>query len=90
TKFEVKLVATNTAIPHGIRYSLTLHNAKNQRVFGIDNAHLPKLRKKYGAKKVTWDHQHKKNKVVDYEFDSAAQLLKDFWQQVDIIINGEV
>ena len=87
TKFEVKLVESSSVIPHGIRYSLTLHNAENQRVFGIDNAHLPKLRKKYGAKKVTWDHQHKKDKVVSYEFDSAAQLLEDFWHEVDKVMN---
>lgn len=88
TKFEVKKVdAVSAAIPHGVRYSLTLHNAKNQRVFGIDNAHLPKLRKKkYGAKKITWDHQHKQDTVKDYEYDSPGKLLEDFWAEVERIM----
>ena len=78
TKFEVKLVESSAVIPHGIRYSLTLHNAKNQRVFGIDNAHLPKLRKKYGAKKVTWDHQHKKIKSSTMSLILLLSYLKIF------------
>jgi len=38
-------------------YSLTLHDRNNHRVF--DNAHSFKpKRQKFGARKVTWDHQH--------------------------------
>jgi len=87
TKFEVRKVEPTGSIPHGVRYSLTLHAANNQRVFGIDNAHAPKLRrKKYAAKKTTWDHKHQMDKVKNYEFDSPEKLLKDFWMEVDQIL----
>jgi len=84
TKFEVKLVSMNVHIPHGIKYSLTLHNSSNVRILGYDNAHAIKpKKKKYGAKKITWDHRHKRKIVESYEFENAAQLLGDFWQDVD-------
>lgn len=88
TKFEVKRVAVSEKVPHGIRYSLTLHDRDNNRVFGIDNAHgfKPK-RKKYGAKKIGWDHQHKREKVLPYEFESPEALLTDFWSIVEKTIN---
>jgi len=80
-KFEVKRVDISSAIPHGIRYSLTLHDKTNQRILGFDNAHSYKPRNaKYGAKKETWDHIHKRMDTFPYEFDSANQLMEDFWQ----------
>jgi hypothetical protein len=42
--------------------------------------------KKYGARKITWDHKHKRQTVLPYEFEFASQLLKDFWAEVERII----
>ncbi|MDO9527800.1 MAG: DUF6516 family protein [Syntrophales bacterium] len=85
-KFEVRRVEPSKHIPHGIQCSLTLHDNKNVRVLGFDNAHGYKPRKKkYGARKVTWDHKHEREKVVPYEYNSAVQLLEDFWDAVDEI-----
>jgi hypothetical protein len=39
--------------------------------------------KKYGAKKETYDHIHKKMEILAYAFESADQLLEDFWKSVD-------
>lgn len=87
TKFEVRLVAANKHIPHGIKYSLTLHDSSNTRVLGYDNAHSIKpKRKKYGAKRVVWDHRHKRQVTVPYEFENAAQLLEDFWADEEEIL----
>jgi hypothetical protein len=87
TKFEVSRVRPTKQIPHGIKYSLTLHDRNNTRLLGFDNAHAHKpKRKKYGARKVTWDHKHKIEKVFDYEFESASQLLEDFWRAVEEIL----
>ena len=73
TKIEARVVVSNEHIPHGIRYSLTLHNSNNIRVLGYDNAHAIKpKKKKYGAKRVVWDHKHKKKTIEVYEFESAA------------------
>lgn len=84
TKFDAKRVMPNIHIPHGIKYSLSFHNKYNKRILGFDNAHgfKPK-RKKHGAKKVTWDHKHEFERVESYEFESAGQLLEDFWAAVN-------
>lgn len=84
TKFEAYRVEPTEQIPHGISYSLTLHDKNNRRVIGFDNAHAVKpKRKKYGARKMTWDHKHQQEKVFSYEFESAGQLLVDFWEAVE-------
>ena len=83
-KFEARKVDSSREIPHGIRYSLTLHDTINRRVIGYDNAHSFKPRKgKYGARKETWDHVHRKMDVFPYEFSSALQLIEDFWDSVE-------
>lgn len=89
-KFEIYQVAEVTSqVPHGIRYSLTLHDRYNKRIMGFDNAHAVKTdRKKYSGYKKTWDHKHEYPglKTTPYEFISAEQLLEDFWQTVNEII----
>ena len=37
TKFEARRVPISAQMPHGIRYSLTLHDRNNTRVLGYDN-----------------------------------------------------
>jgi len=42
-KYRVKITAKRTDVtperPHGLSYSLTLHNEKYERILGFDNAH---------------------------------------------------
>ena len=87
-KFSAKKVEPTAWIPHGIRYSLTLHDSNNTRVFGFDNAHAIKAKKrsKFAGRIVKWDHVHKFNRVFHYEFESPDQLLTDFWNAVDKIV----
>ena len=86
-KFEAFKTEPSPHIPHGIKYSLTLHDRNNTRVLGFDNAHAYKpKRKKYGARKATWDHFHKIEKAHPYEFESAGQLLEDFWAAVEEVL----
>ena len=40
-KFEIRRVAADTARPHGLRYSFTLHAPNGMRLVGFDNAHPP-------------------------------------------------
>lgn len=88
-KFEVREVAVDERMPHGIRYSLTLHDRSNQRVFGIDNAHGYKPEhKRYGAGRSAWDHVHRREKAAPYEFESPVALLEYFWREVDRIVDG--
>jgi hypothetical protein len=54
TKIEAWETSVTKQLPHGIRYSLTLHDIKNDRVLGYDNAHLIKpKRKRFAAEKTT-------------------------------------
>jgi hypothetical protein len=90
-KFDVHQVNATSQIPHGIYYSLTLHDRNNTRIIGFDNAHgcTPPKRKKFGGRKLAWDHRHNnQEKIVPYEFQSAAQLLEDFWVEVERVISG--
>jgi hypothetical protein len=87
TKFEAYRVNPEPHMPHGIRYSLTFHDRYNRRVLGFDNAHAVKpARKGYGARKITWDHKHKRDTISPYEYASASQLLEDFWREVERIM----
>lgn len=49
-KIEVRRVISSDAIPHGIKYSLTLHDPLGIRIMGFDNAHA--VKKKYSQKKI--------------------------------------
>jgi hypothetical protein len=90
TKIEAHCVTFNEHIPHGIRYSLTLHDRHNIRILGYDNAHgIKPQRKKYGAKRQAWDHKHNRKTVEPYEFENAGQLLEDFWQDVSRMMSED-
>ena len=90
-KFNARFVEAAPQTPHNIKYSLTLHDRNNTRILGFDNAHAVKRRgkhrKKYVGRIVTWDHVHKLNKTIPYEFESASQLLDDFWKAVDEFVS---
>ena len=88
-KFEAYLVDATEHIPHGISYCITLHDRYNRRIVGYDNAHgysSKSRRKKFGCRRVTWDHKHNCETVVQYDFESAAQLIEDFWEEVGRIV----
>jgi hypothetical protein len=74
-------------IPHGKRYSLTLHEPYGKRVLGKDNAHAVKPPKKfkYAGTRQPYDHKHRhiSDQGVLYEFRDAHQLLADFFTEVD-------
>jgi hypothetical protein len=85
-KFEARRVEATAERPYGIAYSVTLHDRNNTRVLGYDNAHAVKPKRKgFQARKTTWDHLHKMEIVTAYEFTSAAQLIEDFWQEVNAL-----
>ena len=89
-KIEAKLIEPSKERPHGIRYNLTLHDGNNTRILGFDNAHGIKVKKggKYGGHMYLYDHVHKSAKDTGqpYEFVDAEQLLKDFFSEVNKVI----
>ena len=90
-KIDAWVVQASEAIPHGIRYSLTLHEPCGTRILGYDNAHQIRLPGKfrYAGKRRAFDHIHKQGReeIVHYEFQTADQLLSDFFADVDKALN---
>ena len=88
TRFQVRRVAPSPQMPHGIRYSLTLHDRQNRRVLGFDNAHgvTDERKGRFQNRRVEWDHRHDRDRVSHYHFRSAAELIEDFWNAVDAIV----
>ena len=80
-KYEVSAVENTAERPHGIKYSLTLHDPQGERIFGIDNAHRPKKRRGPAARSTrpkAADHMHRGGREYTYEFEGAETLLVDF------------
>jgi hypothetical protein len=89
-KIEAWCVEANEHVPHGIRYALTLHDRHGTRLLGFDNAHAvkPPKRKRYAGRRLAYDHRHRhsRDKGVPYEFTSPQQLLEDFFNEVDHVL----
>ena len=92
--FWVKIVAqrvpTDDSRPHGVSYTLTLHDPSGRRVFGIDNAHSVRLTSgPAGRSSSVRDHLHRRGSVRIYSYRSAGGLLDDFWREVEAILKAE-
>ena len=91
-KIEAKRIDPTELIPHGIRYSLTLHNRSGKRVLGYDNAHAvkPPGKFKFAGQRLPYDHKHRdaSDTGVPYTFGSAQGLLEDFFAEVDKVITS--
>ena len=89
-KIEAWRVEVTADVPHGVRYSLTLHEPYGKRILGYDNAHAvkPPKRFKYAGQHLTYDHKHRhaSDKGIPYEFQDAQQLLIDFFNEVDRVL----
>jgi hypothetical protein len=84
-KFVVKRVPTSPERPHGLSYSLTLHDESGARLAGFDNGH-PAPTKKGRSRRVERDHRHRLKMVRPYEYRDAATLLTDFWAEVVAVL----
>ena len=89
-KIDAWTVPQSPRVPHGIRYSLSLHAPSGTRVMGYDNAHAVKPPKKfkYAGNRLPYDHRHRhsRDKGVPYHFRSAHQLMEDFFKEVDQVL----
>ena len=91
-KIEARLLdEPSKEYPHGIKYCLTLHDRSGGRILGFDNAHPVKTRKRgrFIARQIVYDHKHthSTDKGIPYTFESAEQLLNDFFAEVDKKLN---
>ncbi|MCG2586272.1 DUF6516 family protein [Massilia sp. TS11] len=89
-KIEAWQVIPSVAVPHGIRYSLTLHEPYGKRILGYDNAHAVKPPKKFkfAGRILAYDHKHRSasDQGMPYAFKDAQQLIKDFFADVDRVL----
>lgn len=88
-KIEAWTVEPTEGVPHGVRYSLTLHDPKGMRVLGYDNSHaLAARRMGFAGRRLEYDHVHRhaRDKGVAYVFSGAGQLLADFFDEVDKVL----
>lgn len=91
-KFEIRLVKETGTVPHGIAYSFTFHEPDGSRLLGFDNAHpVPHSGGRYVKPKAEADHWHrtKNDEGRPYTFVSAAQLLDDFFAEVERICEAQ-
>jgi hypothetical protein len=86
-RFAVRRVDPSPERPHGLAYSLTLHDERNARIIGFDNAHPVRERRgPSGRRRAANDHHHGLRSIRPYEYLDAASLLEDFWAQVDAVL----
>lgn len=86
-RFVVKKVEASKERPHGVSYSLTLHDASGDRLVGFDNAHqVAKRSGPSGRQRSAYDHRHRFRTIRTYDYRDAASLLADFWDQVDRVL----
>jgi hypothetical protein len=87
-KFVVKRVPVSAERPHGLYYSLTLHDPHGDRVLGFDNAHPVREGSGPGGRtRIEYDHRHRRQSVRFYDYEDAGTLIIDFWTEVESIIN---
>ena len=87
-KIEARRRDPSPRVPHGIDYSLTLHDKYGKRVLGFDNAHAaPKKSGRFSPRRVEYDHWHPDGRSIEvYEFTDAGKLVEDFFAAVDRIL----
>lgn len=80
-KFEARPVKVTPNRPHGVKYSLTLHDLSGRRIYGMDNAHRVQRHTEF-------DHRHLygRRKMVGYNYRGPADLLADFYKEVERIL----
>ena len=84
-KFEVKQCSVTVERPHGLKYSLTLHDEGGARLLGFDNAHPIREGSGPGARtRIEYDHKHSGEQIRFYVYEDAATLLAAFWTEVEM------
>jgi hypothetical protein len=89
-KIVAKRVPPDRERPHGIAYTLTLHDPAGDRLFGVDNAHAVRTtRGPAGRQRVERDHLHRGETIRPYRYRDADTLLDDFFGELERILQME-
>jgi hypothetical protein len=91
--FRFLRVPPDEGRPHGLQYSLSLHDENDDRLLGYNNAHLVDVGggpSKKSRRPKEFDHINwRGKKPVPYKFTTPLNLLKDFFADVDKILKEE-
>ena len=86
-KFGIRRALETDERPHGLDYELTLHDPKNERIAGFDNAHpVPRRSGPSGRIHRARDHGHRFRTITAYDYKDAEALLIDFWDLVESVM----
>ena len=88
-RFAVRRSGVTAARPHGLSYSLTLHDRTGRRLAGFDNAHsVRRPGGRYAEQPRVYDHVHRgpDDKGRPYQFVSPGRLVEDFWNEVSRVL----
>ena len=89
-KFVIQKVPASRERPHGLNYSLTLHNPIGNRLLGFDNAHPISKGSGPGVRtRIEYDHKHRGKMIRFYEYRDAGNLISDFWAEVEAVLQEE-
>lgn len=80
-RFVVHQVPVSPDKPHGLDYTLTLHDPDGTRLVGFDNAH--QVAGQRAAAPAAKDHKHRLRTVRPYDYTDASALLGAFWNEVE-------
>jgi hypothetical protein len=88
-KFEIRRVDPTPERPHGLRYSITLHDPNGKRLLGFDNAHtVPAKGSRFKRRPEAADHWHRtaSDPGRPYAFKDAAKLIDDVFDEVERVL----
>jgi len=88
-RFVVHRTDVTEVRPHGLSYSLTLHDRTGRRLIGFDNAHaVERPGGKFMEQPRFYDHVHRDKDAEGrpYPFVDAGKLIVDFWTEVDRVL----
>jgi hypothetical protein len=87
-KIVARRVPPSPERPHGISYSLTLHDDDGERLIGYDNAHTVETGRGPSRRtSATRDHRHRHGATRPYTYRDAATLMQDFWNDVYAVLH---
>jgi hypothetical protein len=89
-KIEVRRTPPTVERPHGLSYSLTLHDPDGKRLLGFDNAHAAPARGgRYKEAAKANDHWHRtgSDEGRPYVFRSAFDLVQDFLAEAERVLS---
>jgi len=88
-RFAVRRTVPTATRPHGLAYSLTLHDRTGRRLLGFDNAHsVRRPGGRFMEQPRVYDHVHRgpDDEGRPYAFAGPAKLVEDFWKEVERIL----